>query len=184
MVNLSRIKTSSIKSFFSNLVNMSFLDLGKEKDRQAAIYLTEMLTEFARSENLYRLSDSEGKKIYTVVEMLLESRQEQIESNEYEREVRKYVGDFALFMSGIFRDYVNRGAYLNYYLSEGMKSYFVVSRLDLERGDGDPIMFSRLSREFEFYSGALDYMRKVYFGAEQSGNPFTAFASQISKLEH
>ena len=45
-------------------------------------------------------------------------------------------------------------------------------------------MFSRLSREFEFYSGALDYMRKVYFGAEQSGNPFTAFASQISKLEH
>lgn len=184
MVDLRRIKPASIRSFFSKLVNMSFLDLGMEKDREAATYLTEMLTEFARSENLYRLSDSEGKKIYTIVEMLLESKTESIERSEYEREVRKYVGDFALFMSGIFRDYVNRGSYLNYYLSEGMKSYFVVSRLDLERGNGNPIMFSRLSREFEFYSGALDYMRKVYFGAEQSGNPFRNFASQISNLEH
>ncbi len=184
MVNFRRIKTASIKSFFSNLVNMSFLDLGKEKDRDTAKYLTEILTEFARTESLYKLSDSEGKRVSTIVEMLLESKKAPIEDNDYEREMRKYVGDFALFMSGIFRDYVNRGSYLNYYLNEGMKSYFVVSRLDLERGKGNPIMFSKLSREFEFYSGALDYMRKVYFRPERTGDPFLNLASQISKLEH
>jgi hypothetical protein len=69
-------------------------------------------------------------------------------------------------------------------MNEGMKSYFVVSRLDLERGEGNPIMFSKLSREFEFYSGALDYMRKVYFGPENHGDPFRGFASQLSRLRH
>jgi len=179
-----KINSASIKSFFSGLVNMSFLDLGKEKDRDAAVYLIEMLTEFARAESLYKITDSEGKKIHTIVHMLLESKNIQANDSVYEREVRKYVGDFALFMSGIFRDHVNRGSYLRYYLNEGMKSYFVVSRLDLERGEGNPIMFSKLSREFEFYSGALDYMRRVYFGPENQGDLFRSFAAQLSRIKH
>jgi hypothetical protein len=183
-MTVGRINSASIKSFFSGLVHTSFLDLGKEKDRDAAGYLIDMLTEFARTESLYKLRDSEGKKIQTIVEILLESKNTQAGGSGYEREVRKYVGDFALFMSGIFRDYVNRGSYLRYYMNEGMKSYFVVSRLDLERGEGNPIMFSKLSREFEFYSGALDYMRKVYFGPENQSDPFRSLASQLSRLRH
>ncbi len=179
-----KINPASIKSFFSSLVNMSFLDLGKEKDRDAAAYLIEMLTEFARTESLYKLHDSEGKKIQTIVEMILESKNARADNAGYEREVRKYVGDFALFMSGIFRDYVNRGSYLRYYMNEGMKSYFFVSRLDLERGEGNPIMFSKLSREFEFYSGALDYMRRVYFGPESQGDLFKSFTARLSGSKH
>lgn len=183
-MTIGKINSASIKSFFSNLVNMSFLDLGKEKDRDAAGYLIDMLTEFARTESLYKLSDAEGKKIQTIVEMLLESKNAAPDNAGYEREVRKYVGDFALFMSGIFRDYVNRGSYLRYYMNEGMKSYLVVSRLDLERGEGNPIMFSKLAREFEFYSGALDYMRRVYFGPEKPGDPFQNFAAHLSRIRH
>jgi len=37
--------------------------------------------------------------------------------------VRKYVGDYTLFMSGLFRRFVERGGYLNYYLEEGARSY-------------------------------------------------------------
>ena len=179
-----KINSASIKSFFRSLVNMSFLDLGKEKDRDAAVYLIDMLTEFARTESLYKITDSEGKKIHTIVHMLLESKNTQANNSGYEREVRKYVGDFALFMSGIFRDHVNRGSYLRYYMNEGMKSYFVVSQLDLERGDGNPIMFSKLAREFEFYSGALDYLRRVYFGPENHGDLFKSFTARLSKIKH
>ena len=183
-MNIERISPATIRSFFNKLVKMSFFDLGKEQDSVAAGYLTDMLTEFARTEKLYKLRDSEGNKVQTIVEILLESPNTPEESTESEREVRKYVGDFALFMSGIFRDYVNRGSYLQYYMNEGMKSYFVVSRIDLEMGKGDPIMFSRLSREFEFYSGALDYMRRVYFTQEGSTDPLSNFTYQISSLEH
>ena len=183
-MTIGKINSAYIKSFFSSLVNTSFLDLGKEKDRDAAVYLIDMLTEFARTESLYKITDSEGNKIHTIVDMLLESKNTQVNNSGYEREVRKYVGDFALFMSGIFRDHVNRGSYLRYYMNEGMKSYFVVSQLDLERGEGNPIMFSKLSREFEFYSGALDYMRRAYFGPENPIDPFRNLSARLSKIRH
>ena len=183
-MNTERISPASIKSFFDKLVKMSFFDLGKEQDGEAATYLTEMLTEFARAEKLYKMRDSKGKNVSTIVDILLENNNIPEDSTESEREVRKYVGDFSLFMSGIFRDYVKRGSYLRYYMNEGIKSYFAVSRLDLEMGKGDPIMFSKLSREFEFYSGALDYMRRVYFTHDKPGDPLASFTYQISKLEH
>ena len=183
-MNIQRVSPEEIRSFFGKLVKMSFFDLGKAQDSIAATYLTDMLTEFARTEKLYKIQDSSGRKIQTIVEMLIEAEGIKDEQTESEREVRKYVGDFALFMSGVFRDYVNRGSYLRYYMDEGMKSYFAVSKLDLEMGKGDPIMFSRLSREFEFYSGALDYMRKVYFSRVTPGDPFANFTYQLSKLEH
>jgi hypothetical protein len=44
-------------------------------------------------------------------------------------------------------------------------------------------MFSKLSREFEFYSGALDYMRRVYFGPENQ-DPYRSFAAQLSRIRH
>jgi hypothetical protein len=163
---------------------MTFFDLGKERDTQVASYLADMLTEFARADKLYRIRDSEGRKIHTVVEMLLETQSSSQESSEWEREMRKYIGDFTLFMTGIFRDYIVRGSYLRYYINEGTRSYFLVSKFDLETGRGDPIMFSRLSHEFEFYSGALDYMRKVYFQPGKSGDPFSDFVTQISKVKH
>lgn len=184
MVNIETVNPQEIRSFFSKLVKMSFFDLGKSQDNPAATYLTDMLTEFARTEELYKIQDSEGRKIQTIVEMLIETENLKEESTESEREVRKYVGDFSLFMSGIFRDYVNRGSYLRYYMDEGMKSYFTVSKIDLEMGKGDPVMFSRLSREFEFYSGALDYMRRVYFSRVTPGDPIANFTYQLSKLEH
>ena len=183
-MNIQRVSPEEIRSFFGKLVKMSFFDLGKAQDSIAATYLTDMLTEFARTEKLYKIQDSSGRKIQTIVEMLIEAEGIKDEQTESEREVRKYVGDFALFMSGVFRDYVNRGSYLRYYMDEGMKSYFAVSKLDLEMGKGDPIMFSRLSREFEFYSGALDYMRKVYFSRVTPGDPIANFTYQLSKLEH
>jgi len=182
MVNLRKINPTSIKSYFSKLVNMSFLDLGKEKDDKAAVYLTDMLTEFARTETLYKITDSEGRKVQTIVDMLLENQKNTSENTE--RELRKYVGDFSLFMSGIFREYVDKNSYLSYYVNEGMKSYFVVSRLDLEMGKGDPIIFSKLSRDFEFYSGALDYMRKVYFKSDKINDTSSSFYHVLSRIEH
>src|SRR3990170_2683011 len=82
-------------------------------------------------------------------------------------------------MTGIFRDYVIRGSYLHYYINEGTRSYSLVSKFDLQTGKGNPRMFTRLSNEFEFYSGALDYMRKVYFHADTSGDPFSDFVYHI-----
>lgn len=183
-MNFKAISGTSIRSFFSKLVSMSLLDLGKEQDREAASYITDMLTDFSRTENLYKINDSEGRKIHTVVEMLLETQNTERGYIMNERELRKYVGDFSLFMSGVFRDYVTNGSYLNYYVSEGAKSYRAVSRMDLESGSGDPLIFSKLSREFEFYSGALDYMKKVYISNFDSTESFAKYLHRIPRTRH
>ena len=80
-----------------------------------------------------------------------------------ERELRKYVGDYTLFMSGLFRRYVERGGYLGYYLEEGARSYRTVSELDVSLYNPGFLVFEELSKRFEHYSGALDFMRKCYF---------------------
>jgi hypothetical protein len=181
-MKVERINLASLKAFFGKLVRMSFYDLGIEKDTQTASYLTDVLADFAETERLYRIRNSEGRKIETVVEMILETQIGSDETCNHERELRKYVGDLTLFMTGFFRDYAIRGSYLRYYINEGTRSYFLVSKFDIETGKGNPIMFSRLSNDFEFYSGALDYMRKVYFQTEMSGDPFSNFIVQISKV--
>lgn len=180
-MKVEKINLASLKAFFGKLVRMSFYDLGMEKDTQVASYLTDVLADFTETERLYKISNSEGKKIETVVEMFLETQSGFDETSIYEREMRKYVGDFTLFMTGIFRDYVVRDSYLRYYINEGTRSYFLVSKFDIEMGKGSPIVFSRLSNDFEFYSGALDYMRKVYFQNGMSGDPFSDFVVQVSR---
>ena len=182
MVNFRKINPTSIKSYFSKIVNMSFFDLGKERDDKGAMYLTDMLTEFARTEKLYKLTDSDGRKVQTIVGMLIENQKNTSENTE--RELRKYVGDFSLFMSGMFREYVDKNSYLSYYVNEGMKSYFVVSRLDLEMGKGDPVIFSKLSRDFKFYSDALNYMRKVYFKSNKINDTSLNFVHVLSRIKH
>jgi hypothetical protein len=183
-MKVERMNLASLKVFFGKLVKMSFYDLGKEKDLQAASYITDMLAEFVKVERLYKIKNAEGKSVETVVDMLLENQSGSKEDSDLEREMRKYIGDFTLFMTGIFRDYIIKRSYLRYYINEGTKSYFLVSRFDLEAGKGDPIMFSKLSHDFEFYSGALDYMKKVYFHTEASGDPFSDFVYQISRQRH
>ncbi len=180
-MTVERMNMYSLRSFFGKLIRMSFYDLGKEKDTQVASYLVEVLADFVEAERLFKIRGSGGEKVETVVEMVLDNQSGSRETSERERDLRKYIGDFTLFMTGIFRDYVIRGSYFHYYINEGSRSYFLVSKFDLKTGKGNPIMFTKLSNEFEFYSGALDYMRKVYFDKGTSGDQFSDFVSQIQR---
>jgi len=183
-MKIERMNVSSLKAFFGKLIKTSFFDLGIEKEYHVASYLTDLLAEFARTDRLYKIRDAEGRKIQSVVEMIINNQGESQEKPDWEREVRKQIGDFTLFISGIFRDHVIRGSHLNYYINEGTKSYYLVSKFDLEKGEGDPLVFSKLSRGFEYYSGALDYMRRVYFKPGKSEDPFSFYVHQISRMKH
>jgi hypothetical protein len=82
-------------------------------------------------------------------------------------------------MSGLFRTFVERGGYLDYYMEEGKRSYQTVSELDVALYRPGFLMFEELSRSFENYSGALDYMRKCFFKPAPSQDPFAGFAEKI-----
>ena len=171
---------SQLGSFFRNSVRQSFWQLGIH-DATVAEYVGDVLTEFARSENLYKLRGRNGRKIDSVVEMLSQQAPALNDETDLlkERSRRKYLGDYALFMSGIFRQHVEGKGSLGYYLQEGSRSYWTVSELDLSLYRTGYFLFQELSSKFEYYSGALDYVRKACFAAAPGEDPFAGFLRQI-----
>jgi hypothetical protein len=175
-----------LKGFFLQLVRKSFNQLGIA-DQQITEYIAAVLADFSRSDQWLRLRGADGKRLTSVVEMML--AQSGLSSDELariqgERELRKYVGDYTLFMSGLFRRYVERGGYLGYYLEEGARSYRTVSELDVSLYNPGFLVFEELSKGFEHYSGALDFMRKCYFVPAPHEDPFAGFFRQIEGWVH
>jgi hypothetical protein len=160
----------------------SFQDL-RIGEPAVAHYIADLLAEFARTENLYRIRDVQGRRLETVVELLLEAkRQEEAGSElEKEREIYRHTGDYILFMSGIFREYVERQAFLGFYLQEGGRAYHTVFELNLMLHE-PASLFLELARQFEFYAGAVHYMKKAFFRERGSRDPFTDFAGQLEVL--
>jgi hypothetical protein len=171
---------TNLKKFFLTLVNKCLFDLSVH-ERTIVDYIAQVLTDFAREENLFRLRDASGRRIESVVEMLAQQKPNLISESAplWEREVRKYIGDYALFMSGIFRDYVSNEGFLDYYLAEGGDSYKRVARLESDLLGSDARLFAQLARGFVYYSGALDYLRKTHFGPLSERDPFSDFPRRI-----
>jgi hypothetical protein len=171
---------NKLKGFFLKVVRQSFWQLGIN-DAMVANYVADVLTEFARTDNLYRIRGQRGRKVDSVVEMLAARADEPADHDAIltERSRRKYVGDYALFMSGIFRNHITRQGSLSYYIEEGSRSYWTVSELDVSLYRTGFILFQELSKKFEYYSGALDYTRKAYFAADPGEDPFAGFLRQI-----
>ncbi|MBE3602252.1 hypothetical protein IMX07_01280 [bacterium] len=168
-----------LKGFFLTLVRKSFDQLGIH-DRPVVEYVATMLAEFSRSDRWLALRGAEGRRLTSVVEAMLAAAAPNAGARiAGERELRKYVGDYTLFMSGLFRRYVERGGYLDYYFAEGARSYHAVSELDVALYNPGFLMFEELSRRFEHYSGALDFMQKCYFQPAPGDDPFAGFYRQI-----
>jgi hypothetical protein len=173
-----RDRGATLKRFFLGLLDKCLLDLAVH-DRSVVEYIAQVLADFAREENLFRLWDARGRKIESVIEMLAQSRPDLLTENfpHWEREVRKYIGDYTLFMTGIFRDYVFHEGFLDYYLTEGEDSYHRVARLETDPFGSGAQLFRQLARGFVYYSGALDYLRKTHLGSPTGGDPFTELSA-------
>jgi hypothetical protein len=169
----------ALVSFFLPLMRRTCAELGIDDDTIAG-YLAGVLAEFARSERLYRLRAPGGERLASVVEML--GVGPDLPGREGQRVFHRYLGDFALFMSGLFRPFVERGGFLGYYLGEGACAYARVTALSegLPRAEG--VLYAELSARFEHYAGALDYLRKVRFPGLGGRDPVRAFVREIEAV--
>lgn len=175
------LETTRLHEFFLTMARRSFAELGVG-DETVVGYVAALLTEFSRADRLYAIADERGT-LDSVVKMRVavsETAPRDERSIVQARELRKHVADYALFMSGLFRTHVERRGALDYYFEEGQRSYWEVSELDLTLYRTGFLFFQQLSKNFEFYSGALDYMRKAYFAPQPAGdNSFATFLRQV-----
>jgi len=155
-----------LRRFFDRVIRASFHDLALDGD-PAAPYLADLLTRFARTDHLHPRALT-LPKLESVVDMMLEIQAAwEIDAPqfrpEHEVNVRRHIGDYTLFMTGIFPERVRREATTSFYVMQGKRAYRFVSEHARASGRDVPPPYRQLSERFESYAGALDYARRVHF---------------------
>jgi len=157
-----------LRQFFGRAIGASLRDLALGDD-PASAYLADLLTRFARTDHLYPRGFA-MPRLETLVDMLLETQAawENPARFQPEREVvvRRHIGDFPLFMTGIFPERVERTASTRYYIDQGKRAYAFVSehdRASSRAGGTGARLYRRLADRFERYVAVLEYAHKVHF---------------------
>lgn len=166
---LSTGGTRSLRNFLGELVWRHFFEDVRLEEPQVAAYVAAVLADFARTENLYQIRNAQGKRLEDVGEMLVESNPMlEAASFDREREVRKHVGDYTLFMTGLFPENVARiqqrrrpglEAFVDF-VQAGKESYAVVSSFNQFEYKEEAPLFRRLSDDFELCVVGLNLVKQ------------------------
>ena len=147
-----------LRALFQHLVRGNFRQGAQLDDAEVADYVSGLLTEFTQVENLYRIRNARGQRVSDVAEMLIESNPLlEAQSFDRERAVRKHVGDYTLFLTGLFPEAVGSLPRLKPlsvdrfvdYVAAGKESYRVVAAINLCSYREEAPLFARLSFHFE-----------------------------------
>lgn len=162
-------RSHPLRRLFVELVERRFFrDL--HQDAGVAGYLSELLTDFTHVDNLYRLRNPRSRPLDDVGKMLLESDPLGPQGSfERERAVRKHIGDFTLFFTGMFPEAVAaqrrrracpRLDLLVDYVQAGKQSYAIVSSFDQFEYRAQAPLFRRLSDSFELCVYGLNLVKQ------------------------
>ena len=151
---------------FEELVRNAFLRQLHYQDSEVISYLSALLTDFTRTDQVYKIRDASGRRLDDVGEMLIESNP-LLEASSFvrEREVRKHIGDYTLFFTGLFPEHLKRprrSVRLDYfvdYVKAGKESYRIVSKFDQMEFRRVAPLFRRLAENFELLAYGLNRVR-------------------------
>jgi hypothetical protein len=147
-----------LQQLFLEVVDHSFADGIGLRNQEVVGYIASLLTEFCEAEQLYKIRDASGRPLHDVGEMLLESNPVYGDAPSFDRErqVRKHIGDYTLFFTGMFPESIShfrlrRQRLENFidFMKAGKESYYIVSKFEhFEYAKVAPL-FKLLSQEFE-----------------------------------
>jgi hypothetical protein len=147
-----------IRKMFRTLTEMSFEHIDVH-DRDLIRYVADLLVEFIHVDNLFRLRDQQGRRLEHLVDMLLDLRDQ---APADEREARKHIGDFTLFIVGLYPESLTRrrrAVTPEYYIAQGKEAYLIVAEMD--RSKPTERLFRKLSDQFEYCVTALNHEKVV-----------------------
>jgi hypothetical protein len=158
-----------LRELFRNALAYSF-ELNPTEKIEISYYIEEqILCGFINVDDLYRIKNAEGQSLDDIADMLAES-DVMINAESFEREyqVHKHIGDYTLFMLGMFPTALSRkrgkefvlgsivvpGAnLLDHYMLQGQRSYRIASEFSHKE------LFMELSSNFEKYQAVIELVR-------------------------
>ena len=141
--------------FFHRHLQQGFGEYGLDQP-PLVDYVSDLLTRFARVNALFALRDSDGRPIETMAGLLLAQQTPSASAPLPEKLVLRHMADYALFMSGLFRERLKYRGQIGYYREHGRSAFARCARLE-----PNPVragLLKRVSRDFEPISDALDIL--------------------------
>jgi hypothetical protein len=147
-----------LQQLFLELVSRNFSAGVGLRNQEVSEYVAALLTEFCEIEQLYKIRNAAGRPLDDAGELLLESDPiyGDAPSFDRERQVRKHIGDYTLFFTGMFPESINRfrlrrkrmDGFIDF-IKAGKESYYIVSKFEFFEYAKVAPLFARLSQEFE-----------------------------------
>jgi hypothetical protein len=147
-----------LQQFFIELVGRHYAEEIGLRDPQIVNYVAHLMAEFCDVEQLFKIRSAAGQPLTDVGEMLVESNPVYgpAPSFDRERQVRKHIGDYTLFFTGMFPESINHFRLRHHrtenfvdWIKAGKESYYVVSKFEhFEYAKVAPL-FASLSKNFE-----------------------------------
>jgi hypothetical protein len=147
-----------LQPFFQQVVRNSYEGKLGLHDPDVTGYVAQLLCEFSDAENLYKVRDSMGRPIDGLEAMMdaADPVNGTAASFDAERAVRKHIGDYALFVAGMYPEATDTShgrrrhrPSLGELIQAGKESYFIVSQFNLCEYEKEAPLFARLSDRFE-----------------------------------
>ena len=143
--------------FFQQAVRNSYEGKLGLHDPEVTGYVAHLLCEFTEADKLYKVRDAAGRPIEELSEMMMAADpvHGSAPSFDAERAVRKHIGDYALFVAGMYPEAMDsnrrrrRRPSLGELILAGKESYFIVSQFNLFEYEQEAPLFARLSDRFE-----------------------------------
>ena len=147
-----------LRRLFEGLVRRHFFYGAQLPDPHITAYVSNVLTDFTHVDSLYLIRNARGRRLQDVAEMLIESNP-LLDGTSFdrEREVRKHIGDFTLFLAGLFPEAVaslprlrplSLDTFVDY-IAAGKESYGIVAAFNLFEYQDEAPLFRRLADQFE-----------------------------------
>jgi hypothetical protein len=152
-----QVEVHPLEPFFQQMVRNSYGGKLGINDTTITTYVARLLCEFSEADKLYKVRDDEGRPIHSLEDMLQASDPVHGTATSFdaERAVRKHIGDYALFVSGMYPEsmdpYRRRHGQQSFeeLVKVGKESYYIVSQFDLEEYADEAPMFRRLAGWFD-----------------------------------
>jgi len=151
-------QTHPLEHFFHQAVRNSYEGKLGLNDPDVTSYVARLLCEFSSSDKLYKVRDEMGRPIAELEQMVTAADpvHGSAPSFDAERLIRKHIGDYSLFVAGMYPEAVEpcrrhrRGRpSLEELVHAGKESYYIVSQFNLFEYEQEAPLFGRLSDWFE-----------------------------------
>lgn len=158
-----------LESFFQQAVRESYEGKLGLHDPDIIAYVSRVLCDFSEADHLFKARDAagHGKDEFDAMILASDPINGSAPSFDAERAMRKYIGDYSLFVAGMVPEAIDAGASettrrptLGELIKAGKESYFIVSQFNIFEYKKEATLFTRLSEQFERYILGLALVRE------------------------